>query len=417
MTESRSTRQSRRCKFTRAFVKSVISGEQPGRWTDTESPLKIKSTATGAQYFTDKKVDGRPVTITPKGADGRVLKDAARVWTLEEARTWARGVAVNLVRGVDPQPKPAAPSAAPVTFAELAGEYLEKYRASHAPKSVQTEGFGISKAIEILGTRPLSALDATLARALADRYQSKPAVARLAWGTASRVTDLAVERGLATSNPFRGLKAPKPPRAKSRYPRLPELALIDRAAESYGGVGGDIVRFALRLPLRAGTLASLTWGEVDLEARELRLRPGPGRKFSGEQRLPLPELSVELLQDRRPADPGPEALVFPGKDGGQFSGLSKTVDRIRSRCGVTDWSLHDFRRSMVSLVAECRPDISESALDRLLTHAQSSTQSGVKAVYQRASGMAGMRLAVDAWDAILRGALVGNVVQLRRGAA
>ena len=416
MAESKSTRQSRRRKFSRAFIKSVLSGEQPGRWTDSESPLKIKSTATGAQFFTDRKVNGRPVTITPKGADGRVLKDAARVWTLEEARTWARGVAADLARGVDPQPKPSAPSA-PVTFGELAEEYLEGYAKGHTPKSVQTEGFGLSKATEVLGARPLSTLDATLARALADRYQSKPAVARLAWGAASRVTDLAVERALVTSNPFRGLKAPKPPRAKSRYPRLPELAQIDRAAESYGGIGGDIVRFALRLPLRAGTLASLTWGEVDLEARELRLRPGPGRKFSGEQRLPLPELAVELLQDRRPADPGPEALVFPGKDGGQFSGLSKTVDRIRSRCGVTDWSLHDFRRSMVSLVAECRPDISESALDRLLTHAQSSTQSGVKAVYQRASGMAGMRLAVDAWDAILRGALVGNVVQLRRGAA
>jgi hypothetical protein len=46
--------------------------------------------------------------------------------------------------------------------------------------------------------------------------------------------------------------------------------------------------------------------------------------------------------------------------------------------------------------------------DRWLTQAASSTNSGVKAVYQRAAGYRGMGLAADAWDEILRAALKVN---------
>jgi hypothetical protein len=49
----------------------------------------------------------------------------------------------------------------------------------------------------------------------------------------------------------------------------------------------------------------------------------------------------------------------------------------------------------VSLAAELRPDISEAALDRLLTHSASSTNSGVKAVYQRAAAFQGVTFGTE----------------------
>lgn len=401
-------RQSRRVKFSKTFVREVVTGKRPGKWTDTESPLRIKATATGGQYFVDKKVNGKPRTVTPKGADGRPLADTAKLWTLEQAREWAKGVVVDLARGVAPTPEARSLE----TFEKVAEAYMEQYAKTHAPKSLLSEGEGLKSANRVLGKLLPADIGVAEARALKEMYGSSPAISRKAWGAASRVLDLAVDLELADANVFRSLKAPKPPRPKSRHPRLDELAAIEQACSDYGGVGGDIIRFALRLPLRAGAIASLTWSEVNLDNRELHLRAGNGRKFADGQRLPLPSLAAELLQARRPADPDPEALVFPGARGGQFSGWSKLHVRLRKRSGVRDWSIHDFRRACVSLVAEHRPDISEESLDRLLTHNQSSTQGGVKGTYQRSSGFLGMRQAADAWDSLLRSAIAPNVVQM-----
>jgi integrase len=405
-------RQSRRVKLSKTFVREVVTGKRPGKWTDTESPLRIKATATGGQYFVDKKVNGRPVTITPKGADGRPLADAAKLWTLEQAREWAKGVVVDLARGVAPTPEARSLE----TFEKVAEAYMEQYAKTHTPTSTRSEQQGLDSALSLLGKKLPADIDALAAKALKEAFIASPAVARKAWGAASRVMDLAVDRGLTEVNVFRSLRAPKPPRPKSRHPKLHELAAIEQACVEYQGTGAEIVRFALRLPLRAGAIASLTWGEVDLDNRELHLRAGSGRKFADGQRLPLPSLAAELLESRKPEEPDPEALVFgsenPKNLGGQFSGWSKLHVRLRKRSGVRDWSIHDFRRACVSLVAEHRPDISEESLDRLLTHSQSSTQNGVKAVYQRSSGFLGMRQAADAWDSILRSALAQNVVQM-----
>jgi integrase len=325
-------------------------------------------------------------------------------------------VVVDVARGVAPAPERSAPRGS--TFDTFAALYLEKFARTHpSATSVRSEGFGVKYATAVLGGLALGEIDAKAAAQLKARYASSPANARKAWGTASRVLAMAVERGLVDVNIFAAMKAPKAPASKARFPRLEDLPVIERACLETKGVGAEIVRFLMRLPLRPDTAASLTWAEVDLARGELNLRPGAGRKFSGEQRLPLPSLAAELLADRWPDNPKPRGLVF-GSDsktnpGGKFSGWSGLYGRLRAR-SVGGWSGHDFRRSCVSLVAELRPDISEEALDRLLTHAQSSTNAGVKRTYQRAQGFAAMRAAADAWDEILRGALAANVVPLRR---
>ena len=407
MPEAKS-RTDRRVRLTRAFVAAVVAGkEHPGPWTDTASPLRLKGTKTGGSYSTKRKIAGRTVILTPKAPDGSAIENSAKAMTLDQARAWAMGIVADLAAGKDPQP---AKQDRQQTFAKAAEGYLTDYAKGHAPASVKSETWGVEYASRVIGKLPLDAIGAAEAQRIRTTYAESPANARRAWGAARRVLDHAIAGGWSGPNPFAGLRAPKAPKSRARYPRLHELVAIWRACEETQGTGADIIRFMVALPLRATTAASLTWGEVDLELQELRLRPGDGRKFSGEQVLPLPGLALEALPE--PGDP--EALVFATATGRPFNGWSKAVSRIRKRSGVGGWSPHDLRRSMVSIVADLRPDISEAALDRVLTHSASSTTSGVKAVYQRSAGMAGMRLAVDAWDEILRGALAGNVVPLRR---
>jgi integrase len=327
------------------------------------------------------------------------------------------GIVADLAAGKDPQP---TKQNRQQTFAKAAESYLADYAKTHAATSIRSETWGVKYASRELGKRTLDAIGTAEAQRIRTAYAESPANARRAWGAARRVLDHAIANGWAGTNPFAGLRAPRAPEPRASYPRLDELAVIWRACEETQGTGADIIRFLIALPLRAATAASLTWGEVDLSAKELRLRPSDGRKYRGEHVLPLPGLAVEVLRGLKPEDPDLESLVFatkarnPEEAPRPFNGWSKAVSRIRKRSGVGGWSPHDLRRAMVSIVADHRPEISEASLDRLLTHAASSTNSGVKAVYQRSAGMAGMRLAADAWDQILRGALAGSVVPMRR---
>jgi len=412
MPEAESTRTSRRVKFSRSFVVGVVGGKaHPGPWTDTASPLRLKGTKGGGSYSVKRKIAGRTITLTPKAPDGSAIENSAVAMTLDQARAWAMGIVADLAAGKDPQP---TKQDRKQTFAKAGESYLSDYAKTHAATSVRSETWGVAYAGRVLGKLTLDAIGAAEAQRIKTHYAESPANARRAWGAARRVLDHAIANGWSGPNPFAGLRAPKAPEPRASYPRLDQLGAIWRACEETQGTGADIIRFLVALPLRAATAASLTWGEVDLERQELRLRPGDGRKYRGTQVLPLPGLAVEVLRELKPEDP--EQLVFATKTGKPFNGWSKAVSRIRKRSGVGGWSPHDLRRAMVSIVADHRPDVSEASLDRLLTHSASSTNSGVKAVYQRSAGMAGMRLAADAWDSLLRGAIGGTVVPLRRSA-
>jgi integrase len=59
---------------------------------------------------------------------------------------------------------------------------------------------------------------------------------------------------------------------------------------------------------------------------------------------------------------------------------SKAKGRLDERSGVSDWTLHDLRRTAVSGMA--RLGIAPHVADKILNH-QSGTISGVAAVYQR----------------------------------
>jgi len=82
------------------------------------------------------------------------------------------------------------------------------------------------------------------------------------------------------------------------------------------------------------------------------------------------------------------------------------ADKLREldrRSGVSDWRVHDFRRSIVSIRAEHGADI--AVLDSLLNHASSATRDGVIGTYQRALLIEPARRVMALWDGLLRNAI------------
>jgi integrase len=74
-----------------------------------------------------------------------------------------------------------------------------------------------------------------------------------------------------------------------------------------------------------------------------------------------------------------------------FSAAKRELDRLS---GVSDWRLHDLRRTCVSGMA--RLGVPPHVADKILNH-QTGTISGVAAVYQRHEFLAERKEALERW--------------------
>jgi hypothetical protein len=88
---------------------------------------------------------------------------------------------------------------------------------------------------------------------------------------------------------------------------------------------------------------------------------------------------------------------------------------LSEKAGVSGWTWHDFRRSFATALGEA--GVSEAVADAVLNHRQSATRGGVLGVYQRAHRWPEQVKAMEAWSAMLAGAIEGrearaNVVPL-----
>jgi len=74
---------------------------------------------------------------------------------------------------------------------------------------------------------------------------------------------------------------------------------------------------------------------------------------------------------------------------------SRAKSQLDKESGVSDWVLHDLRRTVVSGMASL--GVAPHVADKVLNH-QSGTISGVAAVYQRHEFLAERQAAMELWD-------------------
>jgi hypothetical protein len=80
--------------------------------------------------------------------------------------------------------------------------------------------------------------------------------------------------------------------------------------------------------------------------------------------------------------------------------------------GVSDWTLHDLRRTVVSGMA--RLGVAPHVADKILNH-QTGTISGVAAVYQRHEFMRERKEALEVWGKHVQGLSGSRPSKIRSG--
>ena len=89
-------------------------------------------------------------------------------------------------------------------------------------------------------------------------------------------------------------------------------------------------------------------------------------------------------------------LIFPssGAEGRSFSGFSKSKARLDAASGVSDWTLHDLRRTAATHMA--RLGVGPHVVERILNHT-GGTLGGIAGIYNRFSYLPEMREALSMW--------------------
>jgi integrase len=145
---------------------------------------------------------------------------------------------------------------------------------------------------------------------------------------------------------------------------------------------------------RRDEVGRLTWDQLDLD-KAVWVMPPEHSKNGKPHLVQLSRPALALIR----STPRLGELVFSGDGNGLFQGYSKAKARLDRLLGVTDWTLHDLRRTVVSGMA--RQGIAPHVADKILNH-QSGTISGVAAVYQRHEFLQERKEALEAWGAFVR---------------
>ena len=377
------------------------AGKQQAFMRDSEAPgLRVRVTAAGAKSFVyEAKLDRQTIR--------RTIGDV-KLWSIEQARTEARRLAVVLDNGQDPREierqqqadKAAAKATAAVqavTVGEVWAVYLEARRphwgARHCADHVKlvqaggevskrgTRGRGVTVAgpLHPLMGLALRDLTAPVIEAWAAREaQTRPTSARLAWRCLKAFLSWCAEQPeyapvLPSVNPAKTKKA----REALGKAGVKQDALLKEQLPAWfaavqqiqNPIAAAYLQTLVLTGARPGEVLGLRWEDVNTKWKGLTIRD----KVEGERVIPLTPYVSHLLHSL----PRRSDWVFPSTARGKDTeGQTLSIPRAphTAACavaGIEGLTLHGLRRSFKSLTEWL--EIPAGVVAQIMGHKPSAT--------------------------------------------
>jgi integrase len=262
-----------------------------------------------------------------------------------------------------------------MTLADV-GRALLAARSAAGRKRSTVEGYEsiiVTHIVPLFGTRTVDRIERRDVEGFADALARKGMAANSRVNTfnlLSSMFELAVDRGWAVRNPVRGVPRPRGGSADPdiRYLTMEEVEAVLRAVpdDDLGRVERPLYLMAAMTGMRRGDLVGLRWGDVDWEAKRIRVRRsyvrgefGAPKSRRSSRSVPLTDrLAAELQRHWEAASYNCEQdLVFAHpvsrKPGTPLDGskVLKRFKRALSRAGVREVRFHDLRHTFGTRMA------------------------------------------------------------------
>ncbi len=382
---------------------TIPTGKREAWLSDAEvGGLRVRAMAGGKTFYacwTDR-------------ATGERRRERLGTWgsiTLEKAREAARTILGDVAKNIDPaavrqERREAAATAkaeAALTLATLVDDWAALHLAHKRPRYAAEAVRAIRHAFDKHLNRPAAKLSkaevVTVLDALTKAGHAAMAGRTLAYGRACYTW--AVKRGRLPGNPFSGVPVAAGVVARERVLSAEEVGRIWNAAKGMGEPWGPLFRVLLLTLARREEVAAMRWSELSADLSTWTI-PGARMKRGAAHVVALSEPARAAL--RVVTRIKGQDLVFSTTGKTPVSGFTKAKAALDKAAKVTDWRLHDFRRSGVSALAAM--GFNPVVADLLLAH-RPATLSTVARTYQRHDYAAEREAALIAWAAhVLRAA-------------
>ena len=245
--------------------------------------------------------------------------------------------------------------------------------------------WGCRKIGDIARIDIIDLLDAIVAR-------KAPIMANWVLAYLRKLFNWALESDLIAANPCAGVKPRAPEKSRDRVLNDAELKALWRAAEAMKGQFGPIVQLLILTGQRREEVGGMRWSEVDLDEKLWTL-PASRVKNKRKHTVPLSEAAIEIIRGLPPGGKGID-FVFSATGRSPVSGFSRAKDRLDELAEVSDWRLHDIRRTVASGMARLK--IALPVIEKVLNH-RSGSFAGIVGVYQHHDFADEKRAALDGW--------------------
>jgi integrase len=355
----------------------------------------------------DSRIRGLAVRVSPMGTKAfvvwyRIGGKARRLtlgrfptMSLGEARKRAQEALLQVADGKDPAAEKqwARAEYGGNLFTTLVDQFIETYAKRKTRGWGETERLLKREFVSLWGTWPIETISRQDVTKVLNGVVKRgaPSAANNALAALRKMFNWAIEHGHVDRSPCLGIKAPSKLKSRDRVLTEQELICIWQAAEEMGYPYGRIIQLLILTAQRRNEITGMRWVELDVANRKWTIpaeRTKPGRTHE----LPLSQAAIKLLQSLPKVH---DDLVFParGKDN-PASGFSKWKHQLDALAGMSDWRVHDLRRTVASGMARLK--VPPHIIEKILNHT-TGTLGGVAGIYNRFGYLSEMKDALDQW--------------------
>jgi integrase len=363
-------------------------------------------------FFVMTRVHGKLARLTIGKA--KVMDDDLGV-SLKDAREKAGEWAELAARGIDPRQlktdeRQGNEERSRNTFKAVGERFMRQHVEPRLALSTQLEYrrtlFGADTAA--WANRPVAAITRADIRAVLDTIveRGSPSAANHTLAYLNKFFNWCAEKDLLEISPTDRIKPPGPKNVGERTLSETEIAEVWQAFGAEGGAFCDLFKLLLLTGQRRGEVVGMRRAELsgldgDKPVWDI---PRDRTKNSRPHSVPLAPQAVRIINAR--PEIGEAGYLFTNTGTTPVSGFSKTKERVDGRIArrreeaglplMPDWTLHDLRRTMVTMMNE-RLGIAPHVVEACVNHISGGAKAGVAGVYNKALYLTERRAAMIAW--------------------